>query len=364
MLRYLLALLLVLLFSLTGCSKINDKEVITFSSWGSVTEVKILKKIISEFERENPDIKIDFVHVPQNYFQKLHLLFVSNTPPDVIFINNLNIPIYAKYLTDLDFFVDEKDFYTQSINGLKYEGKLKAIPRDISNLVLYVNLNKMDLPNSNWSIEDLLKFAKTNTEEGRFGISFEKDIYWVMPYLAYFGGEFCNSDGCLMESEKSQRGLNFYLNLRDKEKVAPADFEVGSSTLAQMFLEGKISMYLSGRWMYPIISEKATFAWAVINFPYGESEQLCDVSGWAISKNAKDKDGAVKFVKYLSSPKSSEYFAQTGLVVPARIETSNLLNNPEHNERVFLEVIKKSKNTPVCKNYKKLVDETNLKYLN
>ena len=44
---------------------------------------------------------------------------------------------------------------------------------------------------------------------------------------------------------------------------------------------------LSGRWMYPIISEKANFDWAVINFPYGEGKQYLDTSGWAISKNSK-----------------------------------------------------------------------------
>ena len=73
---------------LTGCSPQVQKEVIKFSSWGSVTEVEILKKVVSDFEKENPNIKIDFMHIPQNYFQKIHLLFASNTAPDVMFMNN------------------------------------------------------------------------------------------------------------------------------------------------------------------------------------------------------------------------------------------------------------------------------------
>ena len=43
--------ILIVIFSvifLTGCHKNIEKEVITFSSWGSITEVEILKKIINK----------------------------------------------------------------------------------------------------------------------------------------------------------------------------------------------------------------------------------------------------------------------------------------------------------------------------
>ena len=66
----------------------DSRETLQFASWGSKSEVAIIKPILAEFARENPEIKIDFMHIPQNYFQKIHLLFASNTAPDVIFINN------------------------------------------------------------------------------------------------------------------------------------------------------------------------------------------------------------------------------------------------------------------------------------
>ena len=67
----------------------NDtKTTIRFSSWGSQTETALLIPLIKQFESENPDIKVEFIHIPQNYFQKLHLLFASNLAPDVVFINN------------------------------------------------------------------------------------------------------------------------------------------------------------------------------------------------------------------------------------------------------------------------------------
>lgn len=340
-----LLLLLFIPFILCGCTS-NTQEEITFSSWGSVSEVKILNKIISDFERENPDVKIKFMHIPQNYFQKIHLLFASNTAPDVIFINNLNIPIYEKYLEDLSEEINKTDYYPQAIDCLSFNGKLLAVPRDVSNVVFYINLDIIPKPNDNWTLEDFLQIAQKATRNGVFGVSFEEDAYWALPYLQAFDENILD--------EGDFKGLEFYKDLRDKYKIAPTRSQVGSSTLAQMFLDGKIAMYVSGRWMYPKIKEKADFNWTVINFP-GEKGVPCDASGWAVSKNSKHKASAKKFVKYLSSEKSSEYFTKTGLIVPARIETSNLIE-----ENVFIEAIKTSSKTPVNKDYKKIMDKYRL----
>ena len=77
--------------------------------------------------------------------------------------------------------------------------------------------------------------------------------------------------------------------------------------------------------------------------------------------STKNKKEAIRFIKYLSQEKSSEYFAQTGLIVPARIKASKLLENNRHGERVFLEVLKESEKTPVSEKYNKIVSQFNVK---
>ena len=134
--KLLCAVLLICILVLCGCHKQDSRTTVQFASWGSKSEIDILKPLLSEFEKENPDIKVDFMHIPQNYFQKIHLLFASNTAPDVIFINNLYLPIYANagLLEELN---TDDNFYPQSLNALSWQGKLYAIPRDVSNLVIY-----------------------------------------------------------------------------------------------------------------------------------------------------------------------------------------------------------------------------------
>lgn len=329
-----LVLLFLAVILLSSCTKTNQEE-IQFSSWGSVTEVKILNKIINDFEVENPDIKVNFIHIPQNYFQKLHLLFASNQAPDVIFINNLYLPIYAEKLEELNF--EKEEFYQKSLKALSYEGKQLAIPRDISNLVFYRNKSLIKTKPKN--LDELMNVI---SDVKPYGISYERDMYFMFPYVLTFNEDIYNP----------KKSLEFYKNLEGK--YAPNPSEVGSSTLAQMFLEGKIGLYLSGRWMYPKIKETAAFDWDVI--PFCGTVPL-DASGWAISKSSKHKESAEKFVKYLASKKGSEYFAQTGLIVPARVDV-------KIDEHAFIEALSNSKVLKIDKNYRKTIDNMNKELLN
>ena len=170
-LKFILGIVLFCVI-LTGCAKSTKHTKIQFASWGSKSEVDIIKPILAEFEHENPDISVEFVHIPQNYFQKLHLLFASNLAPDVIFINNLYLPIYANAGV-LEEVKSEKQkakcgentfcilpftFYPKALESLSYDGKLYAIPRDVSNLVIYYNKDlfdkyKVTYPNKNWTFK-------------------------------------------------------------------------------------------------------------------------------------------------------------------------------------------------------------------
>ena len=342
---------------------------IQFSSWGSESEMKVLKPVLIEFERENPDIKVDFMHIPQNYFQKLHLLFASNTAPDVVFINNQYLPVYANanVLEDLSNYVQElqfDSFYKKSLEALSWHGKVYAVPRDVSNLVIYYNKDIFDkygvpYPDKNWDYETFLKAAIKLTHLPEvFGVSFEEDLLFYQPYLMSFGQYGIP----VFEDNKTQEGLKWYSELRNQYHVAPKREEAASATMAQMFLQGRLAMHLSGRWLVPKYREDAKFDWDVVNFPKGSAGSVVplDASGWAVAKSSKHKPQAIRLVKYLSSKTASEQFTKSGLIVPARIEVANsktfLDGQKPKNAAVFLDVIETSKPTPVNVNYREVLD--------
>lgn len=369
----------LLLFPVLVHDKCDGKTHISFASWGSESEIKILKPILKDFENINPDIKVDFMHIPQNYFQKLHLLYASNTAPDVIFINNLYLPVYANagVLSDLSEYDLEYDkFYKTSLASMGWKGGIYAIPRDISNLLIFYNKDlfkkyHIPYPNTGWTYNDFVKMAQKLTKRGEsFGMSFDEGPLYFLSYLVMYG-EWTSEDTLnyfkkdILSKPKINEALNTYADLRYKYHCAPLKQDLGSMTNGQMFLLGKLGMYFSGRWMVPKLREDAKFDWDVIEFPTltgkEKSSVLTDSSGWALSKSSKHKPEAVKLIKYLSSKRVSEEFTKNGLIVPARLDVaySEVFNDGKKplNSKAFLNTAQNSRPTPVTVNYNEILDD-------
>ena len=380
--KKIILIILACLILLTGflytrfysSKKLSQQITIQFSSWGSESEIRILKPILNEFEQQNPDIKVDFLHIPQNYFQKIHLLFASNTSPDVIFINNQYLPIYANAgvledLSNYNEYFNYEDFYKKSLESLSWNGKLYAIPRDVSNLVFFYNKNIFDeyhvpYPTQDWTFDDFVITAQKLTHKPQiFGVSFEEEPLFYLPYLMSFGLD----DVPRYEDKTTQIGLNKYADLRNKYQVSPLKQDISSATMGQMFLQGRLALHLSGRWLVPKYREEANFDWDIVNFPQGSAGSIVpmDASGWAISKSSKHKSEAARLVKYLASKESSEKFTQSGLIVPANVDCANskyfLDGKKPNNAKVFLDVIETSKPTPVRVDYREILDELKTK---
>lgn len=357
---------------LCGCTPKDNRTVLKFASWGSKSEIDIIKPILSDFEKENPDIKVDFMHIPQNYFQKIHLLFASNSAPDVLFLNNLYLPVYANagVLDPVGGWADLSQYDDNILKSLSWKNNLYAIPRDVSNLVIFYNKDLFDkkgvkYPDSNWTLEEFLEISKKLSDDDVWAISFEEDSLFFLPYLMSYGGGILSDDlnDDILENNGSQKGLNFYADLRKKYHVAPLAGESASATMAQLFLQQKLAMHLSGRWLVPKYREEAKFRWDIAPFPEGSQGSIVplDSSGWAIAKSSTHKAEAYKLVNYLSSKQSIEKVTLSGLIVPARRDVAysgNFLDgqNPK-NAKVFLDVIKTSKPTPVSVNYREILNE-------
>ena len=360
-----------LLLVICASTFIDTRTAIKFASWGSKTEVDIIKPIIEEFEKENPTIRVEFMHIPQNYFQKIHLLFASKTPPDVLFINNLYLPIYADagVLEPIGEWAEWDAYDDNTIRALSWKGKLYAVPRDVSNLVVFYNKDLFDkagleYPTEDWTLEEFLLVAQILTKNGVFGVSFEEEPLFFLPYLMSEGGGIVSDDlsNIIIENEKSKKGLEFYSNLRKKYHVAPLADESASATMAQLFLQEKIAMHITGRWLVPKYRAEAKFKWDIISFPKGDAGSVVplDASGWAVADKSKHKEEAYTFINFISNKKNIEKLTESGLIVPARrdVQTSKyfLDGKSPQNAQIFIDIINTSKPTPVSINYREILD--------
>ncbi|MBR1754734.1 sugar ABC transporter substrate-binding protein [bacterium] len=365
--------MLIFFFLLLPKEQSNEIK-LKYATWGSQTEIEILTPMLKEFERQNPSIKIELMHIPQNYFQKIHLLFASNSAPDVVFINNLYLPFFANagVLNPITNYPQETE--PKALAALSFDNQIYAVPRDISVLVLFRNKDlfkkcKVDLDNTDLDFEKFLSLTQKFKSCNVFGISFEENPpLFYLPYLMSNGGGILSDDTKtnIFDSKNSQKGVKFYTDLRTKYHVAPTASESANMTMAQLFLNGKLAMHLTGHWLVPKYEQEAKFDWDTITFPKGDvgSVVSLDASGWAISKSSKHKKEAQKLIEFLSSKENILKFTQSGLIVPARKDILNGEFQTKSFNKAFVNAIKTAKPTPVSTDYVTILDgikrQTNL----
>lgn len=81
---------------------------ITFCNWGDSEEKKVFEAVFDAFERENPDIKVNYLFIPQSeYMTKLSAMATTNTLPDIGQMLEANSLQWAEN----DMFVDVSHLY-------------------------------------------------------------------------------------------------------------------------------------------------------------------------------------------------------------------------------------------------------------
>ena len=133
----------------------------------------------------------------------------------------------------------------------------------------------------------------------------------------------------------------------------------------QMFLDQKIAMQISGRWLVPKYRKEAKFDWDIAPLPIGPegSFSSSDASGWAISESSPRKAQSVQFIKFMTSQQAMKKFSSSGLITPARRDVAYSYyyldgQKPKH-AKVFLEITKNPKITNIPVNYNKKIEQLN-----
>lgn len=377
---------ITLITSITSCVQ-TKSNTLTFSSWGSIDEINILKPILNSFTKKTGK-QVELIHIPDNYFQKLHMMFASNTAPDIIFMNNLTMPVYAdsEVFEDLEPWINKSstikkdDFYPQVIEAMKWKNKLYGIPRDISNLLIYYNKDMFDkykvaYPKDDWTFSDFLKTAQDITKDTNgdgktdtYGFALDKRPLFWLPFIWSQGGDLFNSDFSkfTLNSPESIEGLQFYADLRNKYKVAPDEKEVGNTKAGQLFSQETIGMQLSGRWSVPTYRSSLKFKWDVVPFPKGKKGSIVDVdaSGWCMSKMSDKKEDAWQLIEYLAGQDSIKNFSSNGLIVPSRKDVANskefLEGGLPDNSKAFISIIESGQPTRTPPNWNEISTEIDL----
>ena len=348
---------------ISGCTR-NDKNVIQFTTWGSKTEMEIITPIVEQYNN-NHEIKVKIIHIPQNYFHKIHLLFASNLAPDVIFINNLYLKTYQKadLLEDLTQYINKNDYFKNALSTLSVDNKIYAIPRDVSSFVVFYNKNILKKANinipQNITIDEFYNISKELKKHVNYGFCTELEANSWENFVSSLNKPVIYNNKITINEPNAKRAIQTLSDKINKENIGVNKEQLSLTPCAQLFLNQKTPFFISGRWSIPKIETQSDFEYGIIPFPDGGSKYYIplNASGWAISKKSKHKEAAINFVKYISSKENIEKIAASGLITPARkdVAKSKFFKNGE----VFINTIEKSTPNIVPGDYNVTIDKLN-----
>lgn len=312
--------------------------------------------MIEEFEKQNPDIKVDVEVIGyDDYFTKLQTQASSKTLPDVFEMNYENFNTYAGngVLLDLTELADgDEDFSPDMLTGNTYEyfqndGKLYGLTEKVSDVVLYYNKDMFDAagleyPQADWTWDDLLTAAQALTKDGVYGFYAPVTYNELYKVVAQNGGALFDEDGNpTIDSAENVEALQWMLDKMLKYHIQPTSEEMSGKTPEDMFKNSEIAMEVTGSWMVTTFAD-APFEWDIALEP-GNTDQVHHVfaDGIVASADTKNAEAAWKLIKFLSTdPTAAKIRLDSSWDLPATNDESvqeqyTSQEKPEHREVIF-----------------------------
>ncbi|HEV8635478.1 MAG TPA: extracellular solute-binding protein [Chloroflexota bacterium] len=328
---------------------------VTFWGHNHVPRVELDKEVLDTFLKENPNAKVEYVAVPQEYEVKLTAAMASGTGPDGYNISNAwSYPYMAKGLAaELDPApwgqstpMGVANLYVEGAHeGHVYQGKLHGVVSEYSNYAMFYNtkiakaagLDVEKEPPKSW--DDVVEFSKKivkrdgdtlslrgfdftyMTQQGRS----TSPVHTMLGMAYQLGGDFFNADRTAtnLNTEPFVRAMQFQSDFIYKEKLGSPAL-LGSNGA---FREGKVAASLVGFWFIP--QTKKDFPDVGNNFTVKAFPQIKDAkrkSGAAVYTygrmvNAKSTDAAKTLMWKLHkawSDNPNVILDRTGLLQPRK----------------------------------------------
>ncbi len=301
----------------------------TLSYWGVFEDSPVMDSIISDFERANPNIKIEYSKQDvKQYREKLTTRIDNGTGPDIFRFHNSWVPLFQKDLLPMSSDVITKDtfsknFYQVASSDLIQNGAIYGIPLEIDTLSLYVNTQLLQAAGvsvpSSW--QDFITDSRQLTVKDESGkiqtagaalgtfdnINHASDILALL--LVQNGANLNN-----LSSTPNQvsDALSFYTSF------ATGTGNVWDSTLDPSilaFAKGNLAMYFGYSWDYfAIKAANPNLNFDIFAVPGLSGKNQTIASYWVegVSNKSKHQKEALLFMKYLAQKETEQklYTAQ------------------------------------------------------
>ncbi len=316
-----------------GKSKNKNVEL---SYWGLQENNDVIQVVISDFENENPTIKVSYAKQdPKDYREKLTTRIENGNGPDVFQFHNTWYPMLSGVLLPMPSetigrkeFAD--NFYNVAQEDLIKNGAIYGIPLEVDTLAMYVNTNLFDeaskelsetitVPTTWQEFIDVSAKLTKRDESGKIIIAgagigaFENVAHAPDIISLLFAQNGVNLNNIDEPDTKVSDALRFYTNFSLVENNV-WDQTLDPSLIA--FSQGKLAIFFGYYWDYfTIKTSNPNLSFKIAPVPQLLNDNKVNIASYfaeGASLKSKNQKEALLFMKFLAKKETQEklYAAQ------------------------------------------------------
>lgn len=370
-------LLLSTFFLLWSCAKSNDDK-ISINFWAMGVEGETVSKLIPEFEKRYPNIKVNVLQIAWiAAHEKLITAFAGETLPDIFQLGNTWIPEFESlgsieplnsYIKNSSV-VNSEDFFPGIWETNVIDSTVYGIPWYVDTRVMFYRTDILEsvgyknAPHTWAELYDASKKIKQKFNSYSFFIPTNEWLPFVLFGIQNNSELLRNKNRYGNFSGKEFREAVEYLAKFYNEGLAPIDMQQVMNVY-QAFGEGFFSMYTTGPWnvteFQNRLPREIQNKWMTAPLPSPDNEypgySLAGGSSLSLNTKSEHKEAAWKFIEYISEAKTQLRFYKLVSSLPAvkKVWEDSSLANSKYMKAFYTQLLK-TKPTPKVPEWEQIV---------
>jgi multiple sugar transport system substrate-binding protein len=333
-----LALVLLAVGAVAAQAKVEGNAqttTVTLAGWASSPEeTAALNRTIASFERLNRDIKVDYTPISGDYDAAMLARFAARRPPDVLYVDSLDVPDYLPALEPLNGYIQRtrkwstKPFFPRLLSGFTVKGKIYGFPKDWSPLGLIANSAMMSKagiarPPQTWAqfTQTLQRLRNSNAVPGGAPACLSLDWARILAFMYQNNGAWLNPTRTqsVINSPQNRATLTTYIGWI-KSGLAQTPAQLGVGWCGEAIGKEKAAIVFEGNWIYGYLQKDfPSVRFGVYPMLKNRAQgNLGFTVSYSIGKASTKKQAAWRLLRFLVGKQGQKVWTKNSGFLPSR----------------------------------------------